>query len=155
MNVQEFRDDDRGYRGWIVANSAGYVLNIQRSLNPSDAKLHRASCWTIDPRRRQTTMTESYVKLCSLDLAALDRWATERSWAAISRCGTCLPSGPRAAMSPASQRRKSGSDHHPRPAQDLTRSTNAIEIQGPLVKRPIVQAWIDDYIRFERRPFEQ
>jgi hypothetical protein len=140
VNIQEFRDDDGGYLEWIVVNPAGYVLNIPRGLNPSDAKLHRASCWTIDPRRRQMTMTESYIKLCSLDHAALDRWATARAGAAISRCGTCLPSGLRAASSPASQRRKSGNDHEPRPAQDLTRSTSAPEIQGPLVGRPIVEA---------------
>jgi hypothetical protein len=66
VNIQEFRDDDGGYLEWIVVNPAGYVLNIPRGLNPSDAKLHRASCWTIDPRRRQMTMTESYIKLCSL-----------------------------------------------------------------------------------------
>lgn len=31
----------------------------------------------------------------------------------------------------------------------------AWEVQGPVPHRPVVQAWTDEYIRFERRPLEQ
>lgn len=44
MAVRLFRDDDRGYADWIAANPAGYVLNIQRSLNSREARMHAASC---------------------------------------------------------------------------------------------------------------
>ncbi len=41
-----FQDDDQCYLDWIDRNPRGYVLNIHRTLNLSDARLHRASCRT-------------------------------------------------------------------------------------------------------------
>jgi hypothetical protein len=35
VSVELFRDDDCGYAAWLAANRRGYVLNIQRTLNPS------------------------------------------------------------------------------------------------------------------------
>ena len=54
MTVEEFRHDDEGYLTWIGANPAGFVINIQRGLNASDARLHLATCRAIsgeNPRR--------------------------------------------------------------------------------------------------------
>jgi len=42
--VEQFRDDDGAYLGWVAAHADGYVINIQRSLNPADARLHHARC---------------------------------------------------------------------------------------------------------------
>jgi hypothetical protein len=50
MDIEQFRDDDRGYLTWTAAHATGYVINVQRSLNPSDARLHRADCYTINGR---------------------------------------------------------------------------------------------------------
>jgi hypothetical protein len=79
VSVELFRDDDQGY-----------VLNIQRTLNPSDARVHHADCRTITgtpPRGR--TWTGPYVKACSLSLPELDAWALAQAGSAITRCGTC------------------------------------------------------------------
>jgi hypothetical protein len=92
VSVELFRDDDRGYADWLAANPQGYVLNIQRDLNPSDARMHRADCGTITgapPRGR--TWTESYIKACALSLPELDAWALAHARSAITRCGTCHP----------------------------------------------------------------
>lgn len=48
MRIELFRDDNPGYAAWLVENAQGYVLNIQRSLNPSDAHVHAADCQTIN-----------------------------------------------------------------------------------------------------------
>jgi hypothetical protein len=40
LSVELFCDDDRGYADWLGANAHGYVLNIERSMNPSDARVH-------------------------------------------------------------------------------------------------------------------
>ena len=40
MSVELFRDDDRGYVAWFGANASRYVLNIQRTLTSSDARVH-------------------------------------------------------------------------------------------------------------------
>ena len=92
MSVHLFRDDDQGYAAWVAANAQGYVLNIQRSLNPSDARVHDADCRTITgtpPRGR--TWTGPYIKACSTSLPELDAWATAHARSPITRCGTCQP----------------------------------------------------------------
>jgi hypothetical protein len=47
VSVELFRDDDQGYLTWLSANAQGYVLNIQQTLTPSDARAHHARCSTI------------------------------------------------------------------------------------------------------------
>jgi hypothetical protein len=44
MGTEQFRDDDQGYLSWVASHAHGYVINIQRSLNPADARTHHASC---------------------------------------------------------------------------------------------------------------
>jgi hypothetical protein len=41
MSVDSFIDDEVGYANWLAGHPHGYVVNIQRSLNPSTARLHR------------------------------------------------------------------------------------------------------------------
>jgi hypothetical protein len=48
MDIEQFRDDDRRYLTWTATHAAGYVINVQRNLNPSDARLHHADCHTIN-----------------------------------------------------------------------------------------------------------
>ena len=45
--MHTFMDDDAGYLGWISEHPEGYVLNLERSFNPTDLMLHRAECRTI------------------------------------------------------------------------------------------------------------
>ena len=87
-----FRDDDR-YLAWIAANPVGFAMNIQRSLNAIDARVHRAARWTIagEPAHGKS-WTGPYIKLYATELRDLDNWAAERFQSRIARCGTCLPS---------------------------------------------------------------
>lgn len=90
MDVQLFQQDDQGYAAWLAANDLGYVLNIQRSLNPSDARIHHAACRTITGApTRGMTWTGPYVKACSPSLPELDAWALAHARSAITRCGIC------------------------------------------------------------------
>jgi len=92
VSIELFRDDDQGYATWLAANAQGYVLNIQRTLTASDARVHRADCRTITgtpPRGR--AWTEAYIKVCALSLPELDAWALTHARSAITRCGTCQP----------------------------------------------------------------
>jgi len=92
VSIELFRDDDQGYAAWLAANGQGYVLNIQRTLNPSDARMHWAGCRTITGMPpRGTTWTGPYVKACSASLRDLDAWALGHTGRAITRCGTCRP----------------------------------------------------------------
>jgi hypothetical protein len=92
VSVELSHDDDQGYAVWLAANARGYVLNIQRAMNPSDARAHHADCRTITGTPpRGNTWTGPYVKACSPSLPELDAWALTHTRSAITRCGTCQP----------------------------------------------------------------
>ncbi len=93
--VEQFRDDDPAYLSWVAAHAEGYVINIQRSLDPADARMHHAHCYTINgepPRGR--TWTGPYVKICSTSLGELDRWVLEQTGSGVRPCGVCQPPSP-------------------------------------------------------------
>ena len=54
--MEKFIDDDDGYKYWVRANRDGFVVNCERSLNPNNLVLHRASCRSITgtPTRGET-----------------------------------------------------------------------------------------------------
>ncbi|WP_109400987.1 hypothetical protein [Mycolicibacter sinensis] len=95
MAAHEFRDDDESYLNWLDGHPDGYVINTLRSHNPTTAKVHRASCWTINgvPAHGGTWTSGDYVKVCADQLADLDQWARDRVGESIQRCGTCHPAG--------------------------------------------------------------
>jgi hypothetical protein len=39
MSAREFRDDDVGYLAWLAAHPDGYVINIARSQNATEARV--------------------------------------------------------------------------------------------------------------------
>ena len=90
VNTQPFQDDDQGYLKWVADHPEGYVLNIQRGLNPSDARLHRATCHTIT-RVGGGPWTGQYIKVCSAMLGALEDWAQAKIQTDIPGCGFCHP----------------------------------------------------------------
>jgi hypothetical protein len=42
VSTDLFRDDDQGYTAGLASSARGYVLSIQRAVNPSDARVHHA-----------------------------------------------------------------------------------------------------------------
>jgi len=92
VKVRKFIDDDQGYEAWTASHPNGYVINIQRSLNPADGRLHRASCLTINGRpARGRTWTGEWIKVCSSSAQDLEIWAHTNVSHSIRRCGTCSP----------------------------------------------------------------
>lgn len=74
--VTEFRDDDAGYVAWRDSHPHGWVVNTRRNPTPSYLVLHRATCTTITVLQSQaSTWMGQYMKACSDDRAALERWA--------------------------------------------------------------------------------
>ena len=92
MSVAEFRDDNQAYLSWVAAHPDGFVINIQRSLNPSDARLHRASCYTIRGEPPRGEFVGEYIKICSESQTDLTGWALG-SVGPVQDCGTCRPGG--------------------------------------------------------------
>ena len=75
MSVEEFRDRDADYLGWVTEHRDGYVINIGRS-GQGYARLHRATCGTITSR---PPLTGPYIKVCSTALTELEQWTLQRS----------------------------------------------------------------------------
>ena len=154
VTVSTFDRDDAGYLRWLATHPSGYVINILRSLNAGTARLHHASCRTIGgqpPAGR--TWTGPYLKVCSDAAGVLDEWALEHVGASITRCGTCRPSGS-GLRGAAKVTSSAATTLPPKPARRAVRG-QATEIGGPWPDRPVVEAWVQEYIRFERRPVEQ
>lgn len=142
--MHEFRDDDLGYVDWIRAHPDRHVINIARSYNPSDARVHHASCpWITGQISRGVTLTGPFVKGCAESLDELALWPTGQVREQILPCRTCHTAlNPLAATSI-------------KPTQQSLSSAGPNgrwHVDGPMNDVAVVQAWADDYIRSERRP---
>jgi hypothetical protein len=144
MSAREFRDDDAGYLAWIASHPDGYVVNVARSRSVTAARLHHAGCSTINGANpRGGVWTGPYVKVCAEDLVELEQWAIDELGEPIPQCGTCYPARHAARATPTKRTKR---------AVAGAVSDGRFEIQGPVAGAAIVEAWADDYIRFERRP---
>jgi hypothetical protein len=64
MSVDEFRNrNDLDYSRWLADHSRGYVINIERTYNPCDARLHAAYCETITGTPHEGTLHRRLVKV--------------------------------------------------------------------------------------------
>jgi hypothetical protein len=145
--VGEFRDDDAGYLAWLAAHPDGYVINILRSHSATAARVHHAGCWTINGEHSDgIALTDKYVKVCAEQLIDLDQWAANEVGEAIVRCGTCHPASAAVQPSSTKQTGQAVADALPEVRRD---------IHGPAADSSVVQAWADDYIRFEKLPVWQ
>ncbi len=138
--AHEFRDDDTEYLKWLAHHPAGYVINILRSHKLTGAKVHRATCWTINglPRRGGTWTEGDYVKVCADKLADLHQWAQS-----LESCGTCNPNGTAGPTRSRKQSKKVGKK---------ALQEGRFDFHGPVSDSAAVQAWADDYLRFENLP---
>jgi hypothetical protein len=145
-DVGEFRDDDAGYLAWLAAHPDGYVINILRSHSANSSRVHRAGCWTISGEHlHKGGLTHQYVKVCAEQLAELDQWAINQVGEPIVRCKTCHPTNSAAQPTSIKQIEQAVATEVPEIRHD---------IHGP-ADSAVVQAWADDYIRFENLPVWQ
>ncbi|XVS61283.1 hypothetical protein ACQPYE_23595 [Actinosynnema sp. CA-299493] len=83
--MQRFTEDSGAYEHWLADNQDQYVVNAERSLNPANLMLHRASCHTISGTpTRGTTWVGSYVKLVGTRVELETEYPTARA------CRWCL-----------------------------------------------------------------
>jgi hypothetical protein len=89
FRIQEFRDDDAGYRSWLYANLGGFVVNAAQRPAPGYLVLHRATCETITPTPDKA-WTKDYSKVCSGDRYELEAWARSLG-GRLRTCERCDP----------------------------------------------------------------
>ena len=98
MQLTGFRDDDQGFFDRSGGNVDGYVIDIQRSYNTSDA-LHHARAPRCRQRRTEPGRpTRHHVKVCLANSADLDEWVTAP--APEDRCGDAAPARHQTATQP-------------------------------------------------------
>lgn len=149
MPLDEFRSDDVAYLAWVAAHPRGYVINIHRSLNASDARVHQADCHTITGEpARGNTWTGPYIKICSFALEELDGWARELLGLTIRRCGVCRPmiAAEGQQLAEPSRRQAPGAATIASAEPD---ADTKYETEGPGDDRE-VWLWGDRYIPFDR-----
>lgn len=150
--VWEFRDNDVDYLAWLAEHPDGYVLNIRRNNNPADARVHRAGCKHINgknPRGRR--LVGDYIKVCADERATLDQWAIDKARRLIAACGACRPDGISERPTRPASTGKAGGAKKPKAAARATAEIRHT-IEGPTLKSRVMQAWADEYIRFEHLP---
>ncbi|GAA1303611.1 hypothetical protein [Saccharothrix xinjiangensis] len=77
--------DSGAYDTWLADHQDQYVINAERSLNPDNLVLHRATCRTINGTpARGATWVGSYVKLVGT------REELETAHPAARPCRLCL-----------------------------------------------------------------
>jgi hypothetical protein len=83
--------NDEGYRTWIAQHRGGYVINIQKSFNPTDARVHQATCHDInDEPARGETFVGDYVKVCAVRRIHLDEWEKTTLGTTVEECRNCF-----------------------------------------------------------------
>ena len=87
--MQTFDDAENAYLDWVARNPHGYVVNVQRTLNPNDVHLHSASCRSISGACSNYT-THEYIKVCSVARTELERWTEQDVGGDISTGCHCL-----------------------------------------------------------------
>ena len=85
----QFRNDEAGYRTWLVRHPFGFVVNSRREPGPDYLVLHRAACGSISSENRRNYTTTNYIKTCSESVEELQRWAASLS-GRLRGCSLCV-----------------------------------------------------------------
>jgi hypothetical protein len=91
--MRMFIDEDAEYLAWVERHPEGFVVNADRTPRAEELVLHRGSCFTIrNPKKPKGAWTHrDYIKVCSEDLAELERWARDETGGTLRHCGQCHP----------------------------------------------------------------
>jgi len=91
-DVTTFRGDDAGYRAWLDAHPAGFVLNAARPGSSRPPVLHRVTCASLrttagSPR----SLTAKAPKVCATTTGTLEAWSAAQCAGPPAACRRCLP----------------------------------------------------------------
>jgi hypothetical protein len=89
QTITVFKDDDRGFFGWLDRHPDGYLINCDRAPKPNYLVLHRPSCPHFD-RGPGVRWTKDYIKVCSAERADLEEWAAGTVGGEVTLCSRCF-----------------------------------------------------------------
>jgi hypothetical protein len=89
--IQRFQNDEDAYLRWVQANPDGYVVNVDEPRSfPQYPMVHRASHKVMSTPARTNYTTGDFIKICSMDLNALEQWSQEKYGRSLTRCAGCM-----------------------------------------------------------------
>jgi plasmid maintenance system antidote protein VapI len=89
--VKTFVNNDDGYLRWLRKNPTGFVLNSFRQPSSEYLILHHATCGTISTDKRTNWTTTGFIKICSLEIEELEKWAQNQVGGKLHHCKICKP----------------------------------------------------------------
>jgi len=98
MSAQEFIKNEDGYIKWIESHPNGFVINTEKSKNPSYMVLHRADCYHISTYNAMSKpggfTTRQFIKICAMSKDDLREWVKvngRQDGSFSSECPNCNP----------------------------------------------------------------
>lgn len=89
-DITVFKDDDQGFRRWLLEHPAGFYLNAARSPLSDDVLLHRVGCPHVgDAEPGEVGWTHDYIKVCSMSRVELEAWSRTVARQEARHCQTC------------------------------------------------------------------
>jgi hypothetical protein len=89
--IEQFENDESDYLSWVQANPSGYVVNVDVPHHtPQYPMVHLASHKAVSSPTRSNYTTGRYIKFCSVNLEALERWAKDKYGRPLTRCAVCM-----------------------------------------------------------------
>lgn len=89
--VKLFDNDEAAYLAWVQANPNGFVANIDRAQAFQQYPMvHVATHGLVSSPKIGNFTTGDYVKFCSTDLDALERYSQAKFGRPLTRCSQCM-----------------------------------------------------------------
>ena len=86
-----FDNDENEYLKWVQANPGGFIANIDRTERMRQYPMvHLATHAALSSPKIGNFTTGDYIKVCSTDLEALERFAARYFRRGLTRCGQCM-----------------------------------------------------------------
>lgn len=89
--VKRFDADETGYLQWVQENPHGFVANIDRAQRGKNYPMvHVAAHGLLTSPKIGNFTTGDYIKFCSTDLEALERYSQFNFGRSLTRCSQCM-----------------------------------------------------------------
>lgn len=88
-----FQNQDEGFQRWMSDNPSGWVVNVNRNIEPDTVRIHRSNCQTLVGRPHNGVAWTVSPKVCSNDPAVLKQW-TDGQALTLWECSRCDAGSP-------------------------------------------------------------
>lgn len=88
--IELFDNDEAAYLSWVHAHPSGYVVNVDRARTRRQYPMVHIATHKLISGSKGGFTTGDYIKFCSTDLDALDRYSQREYGCPLTRCAVCM-----------------------------------------------------------------